>query len=44
MRTMSIGGGTHWTKRSVPTRVARDQARRVNVRSGCSMQAEFKCT
>jgi hypothetical protein len=37
-------GGSNWTGRSVPTRLARDQAQRVNVRSGCSMQSEFKCT
>ena len=37
-------GGINWTRRSVPTRLARDQAQRVNVRIGCSMQHEFKCT
>ena len=31
-------------KRSVPTRVARDQAQRVNVQSGYSMQNKLKCT
>jgi hypothetical protein len=37
-------GGSNWTRRSVPTRLARDQAQRVNVRIGCSMQNEFEWT
>ena len=35
-------GGNKWTRCSVPTRLARDQAQRVNVRIGCAMQYEFK--
>jgi hypothetical protein len=35
-------GGNNWTRCSVPTRLARDQAERVNVRIGCAMQHEFK--
>jgi hypothetical protein len=35
-------GGNIWPRCSVPTRLARDQAQRVNVRIGCAMQYEFK--
>jgi hypothetical protein len=36
--------GSNWTRRCVSTRLARDQAQHVNVRSGCSMQNKFKWT
>jgi len=37
-------GESNWTRGSDPTRLARDQAQRVNVRIGCSTQNEYTWT